>query len=173
MENLTLMDGKLVLIPAYDHKEEIKELFSMYTDMLVEGDPEFKKFLEIQRYDDELENPEEKYGMPEGRLYLAYMEDKIAGCIGLRKLDDKRCELKRLYVKEEFRGRHIAKQLVGVIIDDARQIGYEKLLLDTLPFLTTALKMYEELGFYETERYNDSPLDTSIYLALDLKYNDM
>ena len=172
MNSIELMDGRLILIPAYDHKEEIRELFGMYTDMLVQGDPKFRKFLEIQRYDDELENPEEKYGMPGGRLYLAYMDGEIAGCIALRKIDDKLCELKRLYVKQEFRGRHIAKQLVKVIIDDAEKIGYDKLLLDTLPFLTTALKMYKELGFYETERYNDSPLDTSIYLALDLKQSN-
>lgn len=169
MENKTLMDGRLILVPGYDHKDEIKELFTMYTDMLVEGDPEFKKFLEIQKYDDELENPEDKYGMPDGRLYLAYMDDRIAGCIALRKLDSVRCELKRLYVKHEFRCMHIGSELVKMIIDEAKQIGYEKLLLDTLPFLKTALRMYKELGFYETERYNDSPLDTSIYLALDLK----
>jgi ribosomal protein S18 acetylase RimI-like enzyme len=162
------MDGAIEMVPAYDHKEEIRVLFGMYTDMLVKGDPEFKKFLQIQRYDEELADPGEKYGMPDGRLYLAYTNGRLAGCIGLRKIDDKRCELKRLYVKPEFRRRHIGREMLSMLIEQAKQIGYEKLLLDTLPFLESALKMYEQFGFKRTERHNNSPLDSSIYMTLDL-----
>lgn len=80
------MDIKI--IPAYDHLQEIRELFSEYTEMLISGDPAFKEYLEIQNYDDELEHLEDKYGMPAGRLYLAYCDGNTAGCIGLKKLDD-------------------------------------------------------------------------------------
>ena len=74
------MDIKI--IPAYHHSQEIRELFSEYTEMLISGDPAFKEYLEIQNYDAELEHLEDKYGMPAGRLYLAYCDGKTAGCIG-------------------------------------------------------------------------------------------
>lgn len=162
------MDRKLNIVPAYDHKEDLKELFVMYTDMLIEGEPEFKIYLEMQKYNDELVDPEEKYGMPYGRLYLAYMDGEPVGCIGLRRIDDKNCELKRMYVKPDFRGRRIGHELLGMLIEEAKKIGYDKMLLDTLPFLKRALKMYQDFGFETIERYNDSPLDSSIYMKLEL-----
>lgn len=72
---------------AYDYKEEVRALFSEYTDMLIEGDSSFKEYLKIQNYNDELEHLEHKYGLPRGRLYLAYYEGELAGCKGLRKVD--------------------------------------------------------------------------------------
>ena len=106
----------------------------------------------------------DKYGLPDGRLYVAKADNEIAGCIGLKKIDDKNCEMKRLYVRPALRGHKIAKKLAKVIIDDAKKIGYQNVLLDTLPFLEGAIHLYKELGFYEIESYNNSPLDTSIYL---------
>lgn len=160
------MNIKIVF--GYELKNEIKELFTEYTDFLVSGDSEFKKYLEIQKYDHEVENLEEKYGLPKGRLYVAYFENKAAGCIALRSLNDTQCEMKRLYVRPEFRGKGIAKILTEKIISDAKEIGYSSMLLDTLPFLTTAIEMYKKIGFYEIECYNDSPLDNTIYMKLDL-----
>lgn len=159
---------EIELVPAYPHKEEIKQLFTEYTNMLMEGDSSFKKYLEIQNYDEELEHIEIKYGMPEGRLYLAYYDGKLAGCIGLRKMDDSDCEMKRLYVRPEFRGKHIGEYLVKEIIKEAKEIGYSHIFLDTLPFLKSALKLYEKFGFYQIECYNNSPMHTSIFMKLDL-----
>lgn len=159
---------RIKIVPAFDHKEEVKELFSEYMDMLIEGDPRFEGYLEIQNYDDELAHLEQKYGEPEGRLYLLYADEKLVGCIGLRKIDEENCELKRLYVKPEIRGNRLGDLLVKRIIMDAKKIGYKHMLLDTLPFLEAALKIYKRYGFYEISRYNDSPLDTSIYMKLDL-----
>jgi ribosomal protein S18 acetylase RimI-like enzyme len=156
------------IVYGYELKDEVKELFTEYTDFLVEGDEEFKKYLEIQKYDHEVENLEEKYGLPYGRLYIAYFENQVAGCIALRKLDDSQCEMKRLYVRPQFRNKGIARILVEKIIFDAREIGYNSMLLDTLPFLTTAIEMYKKIGFYEIGCYNDSPLDNTIYMKLDL-----
>ena len=62
----------------------------------------------------------------------------------------------------------IAKTLVEKIIFDAKETGYNNMLLDTLPFLTTAIEMYKKIGFYEIGRYNDSPLENTIYMKLDL-----
>ena len=156
------------IVHGYELKEEVKALFTEYTDFLVSGDSEFKKYLEIQKYDHEVENLEGKYGLPNGRLYVAYFENQIAGCIALRKLNDTQCEMKRLYVKPEFRNKGIAKKLVEKIISDAGGIGYSEMLLDTLPFLQTAIRMYKKIGFYEIDCYNDSPLDNTIYMKLDL-----
>lgn len=158
----------LSIVPAYDKTDVVKTLFLEYTDFLVASDPSFSAFLEIQNYDRELDHLEEKYGMPRGRLYLAYWNDAVAGCIALRPLSKQHCELKRLYVKEPFRGNGIAETLAKRLIADAKAIGYDTMLLDTLPFLTGALHLYQKLGFTETAPYNDSPMDTSIFLKLDL-----
>ena len=160
------MSVKILL--AYDFSEEIKLLFSEYTDILIEGDPSFKEYLEIQNYDDELKHLEKKYGLPYGRLYLVYYNNEVAGCIGLKKIDKKNCEMKRLYVRPKFRGKQIGEQLIEKIIKAAKEIGYSYMLLDTLPFLKGAIYLYKKYGFYEIASYNNSPMDTSIYMKLDL-----
>ena len=156
------------IVLAYDSVDEVCGLFSEYTDMLINGDPEFREYLEIQNYDEELNHLETKYGLPDGRLYLAYYDGRPAGCIGLKKLDSLNCEMKRLYVRPEFRGMHIGGLLIQRIIDDAKEIGYKHMLLDTLPFLESAVHIYKKWGFYEISSYNDSPMESSIYMRLDL-----
>ncbi|PJI08154.1 MULTISPECIES: GNAT family N-acetyltransferase [Clostridium] len=159
---------KIEIKLAYDNEKEIKKLFLEYTKMLVENDEDFAKYLELQNYDYEIDHLEDKYGMPEGRLYIVKVQNEAAGCIGLKKVDDENCEMKRLYVKPAFRGQKIANKLVKTIIDDAKTIGYKNMLLDTLPFLKGAIYLYKKFGFYEIESYNNSPMDTSIYMKLDL-----
>ncbi len=156
------------IIPAYRHKEEIRALFSEYTSMLTANDPSMQGYLAIQNYEEELSHLEEKYGPPSGRLYLARCGKEAAGCIGLKKIDDQNCEMKRFYVRPQFRGRKLGVQLMQKIIMDAREIGYSHMLLDTLPFLEDAIRMYKKSGFYTIDRYNDSPVSTSIYMRLDL-----
>ena len=95
---------RLELIPGYDRPAELLSLFTEYTRMLVSHDPSFQIYLDIQHYEDEIRDLEAKYGQPEGRLYLALWEGEAAGCIALRKLDEQRCEMKRLYVRPAFRG---------------------------------------------------------------------
>ncbi len=156
------------IVPAYQYPQEVGILFSEYTDMLISGDSSFKKYLDIQHYDEEIEHLEIKYGMPHGRLYIAYCNRELAGCIGLRKIDEQNCEMKRLYVRPQFRGKQIGNQLISKVITDAKEIGYSHMLLDTLPFLQSAIHMYRKYGFYEIDSYNDSPMTTSIYMKLDL-----
>ena len=76
--------------------------------MLVDTDPSFQIYLDIQHYDEEKEDPTVKYALPDGRLHLALWDGEVAGCIALRKLSDDKAELKRLYVRPSFRGHHIA-----------------------------------------------------------------
>nr|WP_326127662.1 GNAT family N-acetyltransferase [uncultured Oscillibacter sp.] len=158
----------LELAYAYEEPEEIRALFQEYTALLLEKEPAFQQYLDLQHYDRETARPEDKYGLPEGRLYLARWDGAAAGCGALRKLDGGRCELKRLYVRPAFRGHRIGEALLERLIGDARTIGYRHMLLDTLPALDSALRLYRRFGFHEIPRYNDSPLASTIYLGLDL-----
>ena len=81
----------LAILPAFDYPQEVRALFSEYTDMLIENDPSFAKYLTLQNYDEEIAHLEKKYGPPWGRLYLARWEGQIASCIGLRRLDEENC----------------------------------------------------------------------------------
>lgn len=153
---------------GYEHKEEVLELFKEYIQMLVENEPSMEIYLSIQNYDEEIKDLEKKYGQPEGRLYLAYLDGKLAGCIALRKLDNENCEMKRLFVRPELRGKKIANSLIEKIIEDAKGIGYKSMFLDTLPFLKSAIHLYKKLGFEEIKPYNDSPVDTTIFMKIDL-----
>lgn len=156
------------IVPAYKHPQEIGTLFSEYTNMLIANDSSIQRYLDIQHYDEEIEHLETKYGHPYGRLYLAYCNGEAAGCIGLKKIDEHNCEMKRLYVRPQFRGQKLGEQLIQKIINDAKEIGYSYLLLDTLPFLEKAILIYRNLGFHTTDCYNDSPMSTSIYMKLKL-----
>ena len=158
----------LTLELAYDDSDEVRPLFQEYTDMLVRESPSFAEYLKIQHYDAELDDLRGKYGLPGGRLYLARVDGAPAGCVGLRRLDEARSELKRMYVRPQYRGQGISVALMDRILADARKIGYKKLLLDTLPFLTTAITMYKRRGFVEIASYNDSPLPETIYMELEL-----
>ena len=156
------------IVPGFDRPQQVRELFTEYTKIIIDGDSSFREYLVIQNYDDELLHLEKKYGPPGGRLYLAYCDQQLAGCIALRQLDESRCEMKRLYVRPRFRKQHIGGILVRRVISDAKQIGYKHLLLDTFPFLDVAIRMYEKLGFRYIPRYNNSPMPSTLYMQLDL-----
>lgn len=151
-----------------DHREEIRLLFTEYTDALVLGDPAFRDYLSLQNFEEEMAHLEHKYGRPQGRLFIAYHGDTPVGCVGLRRLEEGVCEMKRMYVRPSFRGKGLGGQLARLIIAEARDIGYSRMLLDTLPFLTTAIDMYRRLGFYDIPSYNNSPMEGLVYLRLDL-----
>ena len=159
----------LVIRAAYDSPEEIRTLFAEYTAILVEGDPAFRGYLDQQNYEQELRDLRGKYGEPEGRLYLAEWDGETAGCAALHRLDETRAELKRLYVRPAFRGHGIGRLLTEKIISEARLAGYRVLQLDTQPFLPTALRMYQRMGFEEMPGYNDSPLESTIYMQMELE----
>lgn len=163
---------RIEIVPAYDRKEEICSLFSEYTDMLIREDPSIREYLEIQDYEEERKHLEKKYGQPYGRLYLACCAGQAAGCVGLKPLTKEERgtngELKRLYVRPEFRGNRLGSLLMSRILEDAGEIGYRHIYLDTLPFLQSAVYLYRKFGFYEIEKYNNSPVESTIYMRLDL-----
>ena len=160
---------KITIEPGFDAKEEIRTLFLEYTDMLCQKDPKMAGYLGQQNYEEELRHLEDKYGPPRGRLYLARVDGEAAGCVAMHPLGEDRCELKRLYVRPQFRGHKLGRLLSEKVIEAAREEGYPCLLLDSLDFLKTAIALYRELGFYESEPHLYSPMDCSVFMRLDLK----
>ena len=156
------------LIPAFENREQLIPLYEEYADMLVKTDPVFSRSLEQQNYDEEIARLEEKYGLPKGRIYLVYVDGDLAGCVGMKPSDETHAELKRLYVRPEFRGRNLGEQLVRRIMDDASEEGYAFLRLDTLPGLKSALKLYRRLGFYEVAPYYDRLVPGTIFMEIAL-----
>lgn len=153
------MDIKIKL--AYDEIENIKLLFEEYTKMLGED-------LTFQDYESELKNLPGKYQLPEGRLYTAYFENQLAGCVALRCLKENKCEMKRLYVRSKYRSKKIGKLLAQKVIEDARAIGYKSMVLDTLGSLKSAVYLYKNLGFQQIQPYYYNPLKDVLYFELVL-----
>lgn len=159
---------KTEILPGFEFKKEIRELFEEYTRMLIENDPVFAQYLVIQNYEKEINDLTVKYGPPKGRLYIAFTDGKPSGCIGLKSFGENGCEMKRLYVRPEYRGMGLGRALASKVIGEAKKEGYTHMLLDTLPFLTDAQRMYRSMGFYEIPPYLESPMTDAIYLRLDL-----
>jgi putative acetyltransferase len=122
----------------------------------------------FQDFEQELADLPSKYAPPQGRLYLAFIDEKLAGCIALRPFQEGLCEMKRLYVRPQFRGQYLGLLLAKEIIAEARKIGYRQMILDTLDTMTAAQKLYRSLGFQEIEPYCFNPIDGAFYMSLDL-----
>lgn len=123
----------------------------------------------FQGFEAELAGLPGKYAPPDGRLLLAYQDGQLAGCIALRKLANGVCEMKRLFVRDYFRGYKIGVQLIEKLITDAREIGYKKMRLDTYPAkMGKAVSLYEAHGFRAIEAYYDNPHDGVLFMELTL-----
>jgi len=151
----------LLVKSAYQDIDKVKLLFKEYTDFLGID-------LGFQNYDEEFRNLPGDYGPPSGRLYIAEYDGQLAGCIAMHPYGDAGCEMKRLYVRPEFRGKGIASALIGKIVSDAGDLGYQSIVLDTLPFLHDSIALYRKLGFYEIEPYRFNPVEGSLYFRLDI-----
>ncbi len=119
----------------------------------------------FQGFEDELRNLPGKYAEPDGRLFLAYQDEQLTGCIALRPLDVGICEMKRLFVRDEFRGQQIGVHLIERLIADAREIGYHKMRLDTFPpKMGKAVRLYESHGFSPIPPFYDNPHDGVLFM---------
>jgi GNAT superfamily N-acetyltransferase len=124
----------------------------------------------FQNFDSELAALPGKYAPPHGRLLLATVNGRPAGCVALRRFDQTRGEVKRLYVRPQFRGNGLGKALMNALVAEARVIGYAELIADTIPkVMATALTMYERLGFEHIEPYSsETPEAQHIRLRLGM-----
>ena len=145
-----------------EHLQQIRKLFIEYATGL-------NFDLCFQDFKKELEGLPGEYEPPEGRLLLALYNGQVAGCIALRKLCEGICEMKRLYVKPEFRRRGIGRALAVAIIQEAKKLGYEYMRLDTAPSMKEAIALYRSLGFKDIPPYRYNPIEGAMFMELSLR----
>ena len=152
---------RIIVAPAVDEAETLRELFREYQRWL-------NVDLCFQDFEAELAGLPGAYAPPRGGAWIARVDGKVAGCIALRPLDEDLCEMKRLWVRPEFRGLGLGRRLAAVAIRAACEARYQAMCLDTLGQMSEAHALYDSLGFVEIPAYYDNPLDDVRYLRLEL-----
>ena len=144
-----------------DDSDDVYRLFREYADSLGVD-------LGFQNFDDEVTSLPGKYAPPAGRLLLARQGNDVLGCVALRPLDGTSCEMKRLYVRPQARGMQLGKKLTERLCQEAREAGYTRMCLDTLPSMAAAQGLYRSIGFEPIEPYVFNPIEGTKFLALML-----
>ena len=149
---------------------ETSEQISHAREMMLEYARSLGFDLCFQGFEEELCLLPGKYAPPAGRLFLALWEERPAGVIALRAMEESGvCEMKRLYVRSEFRGHQIGRKLAEYLIQEAANMGYSRMRLDTVPGNHDhAIAMYRELGFSEVGPYYRTPVDRTLFMELEL-----
>ncbi len=153
---------KIIQAQTEDHYRWVRRLFQQYADSLGFD-------LEFQDFSQELANLPGDYTPPQGCLLLASAAGRYVGCVALRPLGKRICEMKRLFVAPGYRGRKIGRTLAESIIAEARLRGYEAMRLDTIESMKEAGAIYRSLGFRSIKPYRYNPLDNPSYFELDLR----
>ena len=143
--------------------ERVRELFREYQAWLGVD-------LCFQDFDTELAALPGVYAPPRGRLYLVFDEagEALVGCVALKPLGPDTCEMKRLYVRDAWRGNGLGRSLAELCVTEGRRIGYRHICLDTLAHLHAARTLYADMGFRETKPYYDNPLEGVSFMSLNL-----
>ncbi len=152
---------RIVTVETNEELEIIKELFVEYADSLGFD-------LDFQDFKQELANLCGDYAPPKGCLLVAKYKGQIAGCVGLKQFSDDICEMKRLYIRPEFRGLGIGRVLAEAIIEQARKIGYTLVRLDTVPTMKVARALYQSLDFKQISQYRYNPIEGAEFMELKL-----
>ncbi len=145
--------------------EAVRRLFAEYA-------AELPVDLGFQGFTEELATLPGVYRAPRGVLLLAWSDGVPAGCVGVRPLDAATGELKRLYVRPAYRGRGLARRLATAALAEAQSRGYARILLDTLPTMIEAQRLYKDLGFREIQPYRPNPVAGTKYMELALGPSD-
>jgi putative acetyltransferase len=154
---------KLIQAQTTEDIDTVRQLFREYSDWL-------QIDLCFQNFEKELADLPGDYAAPDGRLLLAYDDSQLVGCVALRRIDKDVCEMKRLFLREEFRGKGLGRTLIQAIIREAKQAGYERMRLDTLPpKMDDAIALYRYYGFRQIAPYYDNPVSGAIFMELDLR----
>lgn len=124
--------------------------------------------LSFQNFEAELEALPGSYAPPGGRLLLALHEQMPVGCVALQRITSSRAEMKRLYVPPSARGLGVGRKLVAEILTEAQAIGYSEVVLDTLPNMIEAQRLYQQFGFRDIEPYRPNPIAGTRYLGKSL-----
>jgi GNAT superfamily N-acetyltransferase len=141
--------------------EDIRALFGEYSALVAEA-------LCFQNFDREVDSLPGEYALPGGVLLIARDADEAAGCVALRRLDGATSEIKRMYVREQYRGSGLGRRLALAVIEEARKRNCVRVVLDTLPKLVPAIALYRDLGFRETAPYLASPTPGAVCFELKL-----
>jgi len=158
------MPEQLTIVPA-----ESAEQLDTVRKLLLEYWENRNLELYVFNFDQELVGLPGAYARPDGRLFLAQWENEAAGCVALRKLEPDICEMKRLYLSPKFRGKGIGRFLARFIIQEARNIGYKRMRLDTIQSnMQEAIALYRQLGFTEIAPYRVNPLPGVVFMELTL-----
>ena len=157
------MPESFTITPAADATDlaEIRGLFTEYARGLGVD-------LCFQGFAEELATLPGLYAPPRGALLLARKQAVPAGCVAVRPRGEGVCEMKRLYVRPEFRGSGLGRALAERIIETGRRLGYRRMVLDTLAHMRPALRLYDQLGFRPSTPYYHNPLPEVVFLSLAL-----
>jgi GNAT superfamily N-acetyltransferase len=161
MPSLSQPDGWRIVPADHSLLPLVRQLLQEYADTLGVD-------LGFQGFAEELAGLPGEYTPPAGRLLLGFEADRPAGCVALRPLESGVCEMKRLYVRPDFRGTGWGRWLARRVVDEARSAGYRRMRLDTLPGMAGAQRLYRAMGFQPIPAYRYNPVPGTLFLELDL-----
>ncbi|MGC4021849.1 MAG: GNAT family N-acetyltransferase [Cyclobacteriaceae bacterium] len=166
---------KILQASTQEHYNQIKNLINEFLQWHLSRHSEdielIKEYFDPSAFEKELNSLPGKYAKPDGSLLLALFDGEAAGCVALRKIDSQSCEMKRLFVSDQFKGKKVGVALAKAIIEEAREMGYASMKLDTSFRQVEAISLYQGLGFKRIEAYypvSKSQNDWLVFMELTL-----
>ena len=165
VNSFSLKNSKMITFKISKSEQDFSEarkLFLEYKDSL-------NLDLCFQKFHEEISDLSAQYSEPSGCIIICYKKNLPVGCVGIRKFKGDVCEMKRLYLRPEARGKGIGRVLANKITEKAKEFGYKKMQLDTLETMKEAISLYKSIGFKEISPYRFNPLEGVIYMEIELE----